>query len=309
MVDRKQLNDIIMKNDANDWWQPERFTTYTKHLLPAELEILSDPPLEDQNYNCFIYALDLHEDKEILKETEGFIYDSFLKHLLTIGELVMTNQPKDGDYVVYQDVKNYPDNLTHIGVLDGEKVISKWAWGPLVKHTLWDVPAEYGNDVFYVKAVTREEAKLLFDEYKEFNLKSGRPIYHGTNKHGLEVIKPFKRYTPGGEEVADTITAHIYATYNPAYAVAHSFPWSSDDEIDIVIKNDVITLIVPRSKQKVLNQAVCIYKLPDNTFSFTEEENMCLTYHSTEEVVPTNCHCFASVTEAMDYFNGKIELI
>lgn len=62
-----------------------------------------------------------------------------------------------------------------------------------------------------------------------------KEIYHGTTRKDLQVIKPFKRYTPGGEDVADSIPPRIYATYNPAYAAAHSFPWSSDDGVDISI--------------------------------------------------------------------------
>ena len=73
---------------------------------------------------------------------------------------------------MYQDLENYPDSLTHVGVLDGKKVISKWAWGPLIKHNLWDVPAEYGNDVFYLKGITKDRAIDLYLIYKEFNLKT-----------------------------------------------------------------------------------------------------------------------------------------
>ena len=136
-----------------------------------------------------------------------------------------------------------------------------------------------------------------------------KPIYHGTTKHSLAIIKPFKRYTPGGEAVADTIPARIYATYEPAYAVAHSFPWSSDDGVDIVLEEGVVTVVVPATRVSVLEQPVCIYTLPDNTFTFTTEEETNLTYHSTEEVTPTNCQCFDSVTEAMGHFGGNIKII
>ena len=170
-MNRKQLDETILKNDTNDWWQPELFVKNTKHLLPKELEILTDPPTESENYNCFIYVFGLYTDKDILKETNGFIYDSFVKHLLDTGELQKTDLPTNGDYVVYQDLENYSNNLTHVGVLDGNKVISKWAWGPLIKHNLWDVPAEYGNDIFYLKSITPEKAKELYSKYKQFNKK------------------------------------------------------------------------------------------------------------------------------------------
>lgn len=133
--------------------------------------MLENPPSENQNFNCFIYVLGLHKNGEILNETNGFIYDSFLNHLLDIGELQKTDSPTNGDYVVYQDLENYPDNLTHVGILENGKVVSKWAWGPLIRHNIWDVPAEYGNDVFYTKAVTNEKALELFTRYKANNKK------------------------------------------------------------------------------------------------------------------------------------------
>jgi len=74
--------------------------------------------------------------------------------------------------VVYQDLENYPDHLTHMGVLQQDgSVISKWAWGPLMKHNLWDVPASYGNNIFYLKSISTEKARVLFETYHAFNQK------------------------------------------------------------------------------------------------------------------------------------------
>lgn len=171
MVNREELDRIVIKNDTKDWWQPDLFIHNTKHLLPPELEVLSNPPAEELNYNCFIYILALHENPGVLRETGGFIYDSFLKHLLDIGELQKTDTPSNGDYVAYQDLQIYPENLTHIGVLQADKIVSKWAWGPLIRHSLWDVPAEYGNDVFYIQSVSTDKAYELYEKYKEFNVK------------------------------------------------------------------------------------------------------------------------------------------
>lgn len=136
-----------------------------------------------------------------------------------------------------------------------------------------------------------------------------KPIYHGTIIQGLKVIKPFKRFTPGGPELADQIPPRIYATYNPAFAAAHSFPWSSDDGVDIVVEDGVVTVVVPHDKQQVLRQEICIYTLPDSSFVFTEEEEMGLTYHSTEEVASLSCKCFDSVKEAMSELGGNVKII
>jgi len=171
MVDRKKLDEIILKNNTLDWWRPELFQKNTRHLLPPELEILANPPEEENNYNCFLFVLGLHKNTEVLRKTGGFIYDSFVKHLLDIEALQKTDSPINGDFIVYQDLENYPDNLTHIGSLDNGKVISKWAWGPLIRHSLWDIPSEYGNDYFYIKAISHAKALELFEAHNKHNTK------------------------------------------------------------------------------------------------------------------------------------------
>lgn len=165
MVDREGLDKIILKNDVKDWWIPELFVKNTKPIFPSELEILADPPEETRNHNCFAYALGFADRLELTKETNGFDDLYFIK-LLENSELEKTDSPVNGDLVVYQDLKNYPNRLTHIGVIEDDKIISKWAWGPLVRHSLWDVPASYGEDVFYVKAIPFERSLELYNKYK-----------------------------------------------------------------------------------------------------------------------------------------------
>ncbi len=136
-----------------------------------------------------------------------------------------------------------------------------------------------------------------------------RYLYHGTVRRDLTILTPQTRYTPGDAALADSIPPRIYATYNPAYAVAHSFPWSSDDGVDVEEIDDVIHVIVPREKQSVLEQVVCIYTLPDDTFVHTPEEVTGLTYHSDVAVTPISHECFDTVTEALEKYGGALRLI
>lgn len=136
-----------------------------------------------------------------------------------------------------------------------------------------------------------------------------KPIYHGTVIQGLKLLKPQKRFTPGGANTADAIPPRIYATYTGAFAVAHSFPWSSEDGIDVQSIDGVIHLFVPKERQSVLNQAICVYALPDDTFVHTDEEETALTYHSLTEVVPLSSECFGDVADAMKAFGGIITLV
>jgi hypothetical protein len=61
-------------------------------------------------------------------------------------------------------------------------------------------------------------------------------LYHGSTVQGLKTLEPKKRFTPAG---AIDYSA-IYASRSPAFAICHSFPWSSDEGIDIETKDEGI---------------------------------------------------------------------
>lgn len=167
---RKLLDEIIHSDGGNNWWKPDLFIENTLERLPKELEILKAPVGQDTNYNCFIYALGLSDDTALIKDCGGFIYDTFFQKLLDEGVLEYTDNPQKGDYILYRDLKNYPDMITHVGIVDdGDLIISKWAWGPLFRHKIFDVPESYGNDISYVKVITKERALELYEKYKNFN--------------------------------------------------------------------------------------------------------------------------------------------
>lgn len=134
-------------------------------IFPTELEILLDPPENGKNHNCFAYALGFADKLDLIADTNGFD-DLFFIKLLENKEVEQTTSPSNGDYVIYRDLENYPDRLTHIGIIEGKKIVSKWAWGPLVKHSLWDVPKMYGEDTFYIKKISFERSLELYNKYK-----------------------------------------------------------------------------------------------------------------------------------------------
>lgn len=166
---RKQLDKIIQDNSDKNWWSDELFQEKVLPLLPKELEVLEFPSSKDKNYNCFIYTLGLSMDTNIIKDAGGFIYDIFLQKLIDEKILIYTEHPQDGDYILYKNPREYPGIITHSGVLNKGKVISKWAWGPLLRHGIFDVPASYGSDISYIKAITPKKAKELYWGFKEFN--------------------------------------------------------------------------------------------------------------------------------------------
>ncbi len=174
MINRQQLDEIIMRN-TDAWWKPNLFVKKTLSLLPKEIEVLKYPPSSEKNYNCFIYAFSLSQNTAFIEKTNGFIYDTLVLKLIADGHLLITEEPEDGDYIVYQDKESNPQYLTHIGVIEGEKIVSKWAWGPLIRHSVWSVPQSYGNHIFYLKKVTSDYFLELFKKYQKYNVKQEEP--------------------------------------------------------------------------------------------------------------------------------------
>ena len=170
-MDRRKLDELININRALSWWQPDLFVSDILPLLPPELKIISHPPQAAANFNCFIFALGLADNQEIIKESQGFIYDTLVIKWLAENEIYLTEDPKAGDFIIYRDAANYPDSITHIGIYKGnDTVTSKWAWGPVVEHKTLEVPQSYGDQVQYLKYISPSQVELLYQKYKNFNL-------------------------------------------------------------------------------------------------------------------------------------------
>ena len=126
------------------------FEKYTRPQIPSELSIISSPPPEEENYNCFVYVLGLQSDARFLgnkgwdfTRNLGKVFDEMIDSKV----LELLHEPKAGSLVVYRADN---DSISHVGILETEKiVISKWSWGPLLRHTILDVPDHYGNRVEY----------------------------------------------------------------------------------------------------------------------------------------------------------------
>lgn len=83
---RATLDKIVSKENEDNWWKPELFKLNTLPLLPAELEIIADVPNEEENYNCFVYVLGLHQHPDIIgnqgwefTRTLGPVFDELIE--------------------------------------------------------------------------------------------------------------------------------------------------------------------------------------------------------------------------------------
>lgn len=162
---RKLLGSIVSDKNAENWWKPELFEHNTRSRLPKELEILEAPPQADVNYNCFIYALGFQKDPQYLGESNfGFQnLEKLFQTLIRRGELKCLEGPEIGALIVYRTNDHH---ISHVGLIwKNGKVLSKWSWGPLLEHGVFDIPDHYGDIVEFYTGLesARRATQILRD--------------------------------------------------------------------------------------------------------------------------------------------------
>lgn len=126
-------------------------------------------------------------------------------------------------------------------------------------------------------------------------------LYHGSLTSDIAEFEPRERHKPD-----ENIGPRVYATQMPAWAAAHSWDWSSDEGINLEIKNEKVILEVPSKFKDRLNVPIYIYKLPSDSFNILSGEGSGKTFSSTEKVRPLEVERFNSVNEAVEHFGGEV---
>lgn len=162
---RQKLGKLVSLENKENWWRPELFDANTRTHIPSELEIVSPPPPEDENYNCFVYALGLQDKPELLGNNGweftrnlGPVFDEMItNHMLQPSEA-----PSQGNLIVY---RAQDKTISHVGVMENDQaVLSKWSWGPLIRHKIFDVPDHYGDIVEFYDSTNRTINYVLSKE-------------------------------------------------------------------------------------------------------------------------------------------------
>lgn len=163
-IAREKLAKIIEAEGDKNWWNPEEFEKHVRSQLPVELKIISVPPSPAGNFNCFVYALGLENDPEFLGG-QNPIQKEFIRYLLSRGILEKTENPSARDLVFYEDARG---GISHGGIVQSDgSILSKWMWGALFNHDLWDVPSTFGEKIFYCKSIEPRTAKQSYIEYRD----------------------------------------------------------------------------------------------------------------------------------------------
>ena len=167
---RKLLRSIVSSKNGKNWYKPDLFMKNTLPVLPKRIKVLEFPPEKNKNYNCFIYVLGLQNESKILRQTHGFIYNSFFEKIIKEKELIKIERPRSGDVILY---RNTAGLITHAGIVtDNSFITSKWSWGPVLKHRVFDVPDFYSSKISYYQRVGLKKALKLYAKYKRFNTKA-----------------------------------------------------------------------------------------------------------------------------------------
>lgn len=130
-------------------------------------------------------------------------------------------------------------------------------------------------------------------------------LYHGSITQNIKILEPRKRYTPQGK----IDYSAIYATSLPAYAAAHSFPWSTDEGVRLDVCENSVDLSIPKSLKDRLQVPISIYKLSSEGFEHTKEELTGYTWHTIHPVEVIEEIRYPSVEIALKELGVKFQYI
>lgn len=149
---RKKLGELVSDENADNWWRPELFEQHIRSQIPSTLKIVTPPPVEERNYNCFVYVLGLETDQRFLGNA-GWEFtkklDELFDEMIAQSILERIENGNSNNLIVYRADSG---KISHVGLMEDEStVISKWSWGPLLRHKIFDVPDHYGDTVEFYK--------------------------------------------------------------------------------------------------------------------------------------------------------------
>lgn len=178
---RKELQEIIKKSENSNLFE----TTIKLHdqitaiqslseKYPHSILLVNEARMDEPatyKYTCYMYAFDLRDVPGLKQMTGGSndIYPGsvFVSYLIDeFLEEIGLNDAKDKDYVVYLS----EGKIKHAGKVYRGKVISKWGYGHLWEHALFEVPSKYGNEVRFFKQLPENKCMDAFKRWAHFVL-------------------------------------------------------------------------------------------------------------------------------------------
>jgi hypothetical protein len=118
--------------------------------------ILPDGSDRITRFNCFAYGLGLWEHDDYIRRVNAannsaIVNSLFVRAILDDGTLKEINaaEAAPGDVLLYF----HKEAVTHAAVVgENQTCRSKWGGNEVHQHGLWEVPAQYGDQVRYYRA-------------------------------------------------------------------------------------------------------------------------------------------------------------
>jgi hypothetical protein len=174
-VAREELDRLTQPLDVGDGRLVDRLDDQARaiedaanrYTLAIQLVQASDG---DPALNCFRHALGLAD----LPEAFGsLIFDyggalgigsPFVEYLVReVFAATMLEDATPSDIAVY----SRDGHITHAGIFDGLRVVSKWGGGHIWCHDVWAVPWSYGSEIHAFRPLGREQALAALTAFKE----------------------------------------------------------------------------------------------------------------------------------------------
>lgn len=133
-------------------------------------------------------------------------------------------------------------------------------------------------------------------------------LFHGSSVFGLTELVPMHRTTPG-ELRKEDVPASIYATDNRLASVMFSFPWTSQEGIDIQHCDGTLKLLVPQQLASRIENPMVVYEVDGHSFTRIPEVSQLIgNFWSQVPASILDREEFPSVREAILRNGGLLEV-
>ncbi len=160
---RKRLQEITAT--GNDW--PLMIAALQTECPHSIREV---HPVRPGRYNCFAFALGLHQSEKYLEvaarrhKPNIFANAAFVSHLIHDGLLRRTDCATPGEKLIIYFRDGAPK---HAGVLHKDRVTSKWGDAQFFEHAVYEVPTDYGCETGCYNSPSPSQIESEFLLYAE----------------------------------------------------------------------------------------------------------------------------------------------
>jgi hypothetical protein len=311
------FHDVARQDEGEDLWDDESAQVFASWMAslgvpPVRIEVLrhavasKDPDSEEvflSDEQRVVHDADCLDIVRVLRHRDEFRRAELCFYGLDGLDPVVPERlvEEAADIVAVTEhpiLKRYLEQVSARAYEDFIAVV----WQIASRRGRWPLLGELWSDVFAYAA------ELKSGTPDHVAVTPGGTLYHGSAIPALTEIEPRSRFIPVGVSEAHWPSS-VYASDIPAFAAAHSFPWSTDEGFELSVSGvGRVTLSVPSQHQQRLQCPAYLYAVSAEGFVSTVSEGSGHTYHSDAPVQVFSCTRFRTVEDAIKSHGGIIAL-